>query len=684
MHNARVTRVVIDNPILNSPFVKPARHWVLDEQGIPTGAISDGRRRSEYVVPVAQPRHRSPMQSALALEDEYGNRLSNDYINAIRDKVDAWRALGEAGFARTVTPITARLLRHWRDPLRSRRLFFCQIEAVETAIWLAEVASASERDRLRVLNSEANPDLFRIAFKLATGAGKTTVMAMLIAWQTLNAARLPNSTRFTDAFLIIAPGITVKDRLRVLQPADPNNTYALHEIVPRDMRDDLNRARIVITNYHAFKPRETMEAPKLAKEVLGGRDGPISTLETEGMMVQRVCGNLLGRKRIVVLNDEAHHCYRQKPGSAAKLDAEGRAEANRNNTAARLWISGIEAVQRVLKQRVQVYDLSATPFFLRGSGEPEGTLFPWVVSDFSLIDAIECGIVKVPRVPVQDLPGADEPVYRHVYRHVRDKLPKAGRGKQARTQEPEELPSQLTGALQALYEHYAKIFANWRAKNGATPPVFIVVCNNTATSKLVFDWIAGHERTLDIPHPNPLPEGEGIIPREAGATPTAPPLPTGEGRGEGRTTVLIPGNLPLFSNVEDLGPGARRMLSRPNTILIDSQELESGEALSDSFRKLAAPEIEAFKRDLRARGRHAEAEALSDADLLREVMNTVGQQGRLGEQNSLRCLGLHVDRRLGRTHGDARAGRARLRHTAFVRAGDRPGAAPGLLRSDRT
>ncbi len=427
----------------------------------------------------------------------YGERKPNDYINKIRTRVAAWRALGDAGLRSTVTPVTARLLRHWRGPDRGRRLFFCQIEAAETAIWLAEVAPKHELDRLRTLNADTNPELFRFAFKLATGAGKTTVVAMLIAWQALNAARARNSSRFADAFLIVAPGITVRDRLRVLWPSDPSNTYLLHDVVPRDMRDDLQRARIVITNFHAFQKRETLEAPKLAKAVLGGRDGPVVTLETDGQMIQRVCGELLGRRRILVLNDEAHHCYREKVQDGDKLDAEGRAEAKQNNAAARLWISGIEVLQRVAKKPVQVYDLSATPFFLRGSGYPEGTLFPWVVSDFSLIDAIESGIVKVPRVPVQDLPGADEPIYRHVYRHVRDRLPKAGRGKQARALDPEQLPSQLVGALQALYGHYAKVFANWQAKGGQTPPVFIVVCNNTATSKLVFDWIAG------FPPPNP-------------------------------------------------------------------------------------------------------------------------------------------------------------------------------------
>jgi type III restriction enzyme len=625
-----VPGAVINNPILNSPFAEPTRHWILDENGIPTGLPAEGRRRSEFVVPVPPPKHKMKAQGQLELEDEYGLRKPNDYINEIRTKVGAWRALGEAGLRSTVTPVTARLLQHWRDPERGRRLFFCQIEAAETAIWLAEVASKTELERLRTLNAEANPDLFRISFKLATGAGKTTVMAMLIAWQTLNAARARNSTRFTDAFLIIAPGITVRDRLRVLMPSDPANTYVLHDIVPREMRDDLQRARIVITNFHAFQKRETLEAPKLAKSILGGRNGPVETLETEGQMIHRVCGELLGRKRVLVLNDEAHHCYREKVSEGEKLDTESRAEAKKNNAAARIWINGIEALQRVLKHQVPVYDLSATPFFLRGSGYPEGTLFPWVVADFSLIDAIECGIVKVPRVPVQDLPGADQPIYRNLYsyiqKHGETKLPRAGRGKQGKVLDPEDLPSQLVGALQALYGHYKKVFDNWQSKGGPTPPVFIVVCNNTATSKLVFDWISGYQKTIPHPHSGSPSGGEGADAES--------PLPLGE--GEGGTKVLVAGKLPLFSNVEDSGPGQRRMAARPATILIDSEELESGEALSDTFRKLAAPEIDAFKRDLRARGRHAEAENISDTDLLREVMNTVGQIGKLGEQ--IRCV----------------------------------------------
>jgi type III restriction enzyme len=587
---------VIDNPILNSPFAQPGRHWVLDDRGIPSGAIDQGRRRSEYIVPVPPPRHIT--QGMLDLDDEYGKRKPNDIVNDIRDRVAIWRQNKHPG----VTPVTRRLLEHWTAKDRTRRLFFCQIEAAETAIWLAEVAPRADIERLRIMN----PEVLRIALKLATGAGKTTVMAMLIAWQTLNVGR--NSSRFTDRFLIIAPGITVKDRLRVLQPSDPDNTYTLHDIVPLDLRDRLQRARIVITNYHAFKARETMEAPKLTKEILGWPKEPISTTETEGAMIQRVCKDLLGGRRIVVLNDEAHHCYRAKR-DVTKLDAESRTETRKRNEAARLWINGIEALQRVAKVPVPVYDLSATPFYLRGSGETEGTLFPWVVSDFSLIDAIECGIVKVPRVPVQDVPGEDEPIYRHVYRYIQEhgdvKLPRAGRGNKTDDLDPERLPSQLTGALQALYGHYAKVFEEWREGGGATPPVFIVVCNNTATSKLVFDWVAGYQKPV-----------------------------TGADGAEQK--LWVPGKLPLFSNVEDRGPADRKMLDRPVTLLIDSQELESGDPLSSDFRKLAGPEIDAFKSDLRQRGKHAEAEALTDSDLLREVMNTVGQVGRLGEQ--IRCV----------------------------------------------
>ncbi len=224
---------------------------------------------------------------------------------------------------------------------------------METAIWLTEVAPHSKAgkqilENLAAASREANPELLRLALKLATGAGKTTVMAMLIAWQTVNAVRRPGSKNFTRGFLVVTPGLTIKDRLRVLQPNDPDSYYASRGLIPGDMLDDLNRAKIVITNYHAFKLRERIELSAGGRALLQGRGEELNTLETEGQMLQRVMPDLMGMKNILVLNDEAHHCYRAKPKDPDDQDWKGddRQEAERNNKAARLWISGLEAVNR--------------------------------------------------------------------------------------------------------------------------------------------------------------------------------------------------------------------------------------------------------------------------------------------------------------------------------------------------
>jgi type III restriction enzyme len=395
-----------------------------------------------------------------------------------------------------VTPETARLLQHWRqDKFSSARPFFCQVEAAETVIWLTEVAAQSRNgkrllDHLAAANRDANPELIRLALKLATGAGKTTVMAMIIAWQTVNAARHQTSKHFTRGFLVCAPGLTIKDRLRVLQPNDPDSYYASRELVPRDMLDDADRAKIVITNYHAFKLRERIDLSKGGRQLLQGRVGEeLNTQETEGQTLQRVMPDLMGMKNILVMNDEAHHCYREKPNDADDEDLKGdeKKEAEKNNEAARLWISGLEAVNRKLGLS-RVIDLSATPFFLRGSGYAEGTLFPWTMSDFSLMDAIECGIVKLPRVPV--LPGDDMPMFRNLWENIRKDMPTKGRGK-GEELDPLKLPTRLQTALRALYGHYEKTFKLWEEKGIKVPPCFIIVCQNTAISKLVYDFISG-------------------------------------------------------------------------------------------------------------------------------------------------------------------------------------------------
>ncbi len=523
-------QVVIENPIINSPFEEPARHFRFTDEGI-TDEIIDGRRISTYFIPIAPPKKKGRQ---LTFEPEWlAERMKpNDFINQVRERVARWRQGGYIG----ITKITNRLLEYWKSSERERKLFFCQIEALETAIYITEVAGkygdAWIENELRRANEDANPLLFRLAFKMATGSGKTVVIAMLIAWQALNKLANTQDARFSDTFLIVTPGITIRDRLRVLLPNDPQNYY---------------------------------------------------------------------KKNIIVINDEAHHCYRRRAGGEeVKLVGEERREAEKRDEEACIWISGLEAVKAKLGVK-GTYDLSATPFFLRGSGYSEGTLFPWVVSDFSLIDAIECGIVKVPRMPVaDDSMTGEQPTYRDLWHRVRGHLPKKGRSTEAVQGEP-KLPIELEGALQSLYSNYEKYYRQWQraSQNGnhfLTPPVFIVVCNNTNVSKLVFEYISGWKKT----------------------------------RADG-SNVAVPGKLPLFSNVE-----GDRWSARPNTILVDSEQLESGEAMSDEFKKIAALEIEEFKAEYRARLPGRDTDDLTDEDLLREVMNTVGKPGKLGEQ--IKCV----------------------------------------------
>jgi type III restriction enzyme len=318
-----------DHPILNSPYEYPKKHWELDEAGQPTQKVIEQRRRAKFITPIPKPKKRKAATQKGFVFDE-GKGLSTkeqqydptSVINEVRGYVDTWRALPNPNQWQ-VTPETARLLKHWRSSnFGGVRPFFCQVEAAETAIWLTEVAPQSTNgkrllDHLAAANKDANPELMRLALKLATGAGKTTVMAMLIAWQTINAVRRPGSKNFTRGFLICAPGLTIKDRLRVLQPNDPDSYYASRELVPGDMLDDVNRAKIVITNYHAFKLRERIDLSKGGRQLLQGRIGEeLNTQETEGQMLQRVMPDLMGMKNILAINDEAHHCYRENCSKA--------------------------------------------------------------------------------------------------------------------------------------------------------------------------------------------------------------------------------------------------------------------------------------------------------------------------------------------------------------------------------
>ena len=591
-------------PIINSPYEYPNRHWELDSQGQPTNRCPNRRRRAEFVTPVPKPQ--KSVSNQMEFEFAGSAKVSTEtqkydpipIINELRAEVDRWRELANARDW-NVTPETARLLQHWRHHrYNSIRPFFCQVEAIETLIWLTEVAPRFGQRGKKFLDhlQEANSGtgLSRLALKLATGAGKTTVMAMIIAWQTINAVRHPKR-QYTRGFLVVAPGLTIRDRLRVLLPSDPDSYFRNRELAPTDLLPDVDRARIVVTNYHAFRRRETLELSKGGRALLQGRRGDkIQSLETDGQMLRRVMPELMGTKNIMVLNDEAHHCYREKPQDEdEKLVGDERQEAERNREAARVWMSGLETVAATLGVR-RVVDLSATPFFLRGSGYVEGTLFPWTMSDFSLMDAIECGIVKLPRVPVADnVPGGETPMFRNLWDRIGKKMPKRGRAN-AGPLDPLGIPTELQTALDALYGHYEKTFEHWKKADVKVPPCFIVVCNNTSTSKLIFDYISGWKN-------------------ENGN--------------------VYQGRLALFRNFDESG----NPLPRPNTLLIDSKQLESGETLDTKFREFAKDEIERFRREVVARtGDARRAENLTDEELLREAMNTVGKAGQLG--GLIRCV----------------------------------------------
>ena len=613
-----------EQPILNSPYERPARHWELDKNR-PTHKVLKGRRPADFFTPtIPSPRRQGGAGSAQMEFDAHAEAPGDDnqkyelsfIINSLRQKLEKWREDPEHKWG--VTPTTARLLKHWRHhQFGAIRPFFCQVEAVETVIWLTEAAPTLGKEAREIIeylesaNKDANPELSRLALKLATGAGKTTVMAMLIAWQTLNAVRHPNSSRFTRGFLVVTPGITIRDRLRVLKSNDPDSYYKSRELAPQSMLGDLGQAKIVIANYHALMLRERIELAEGSRKLLQGRTGAeLDTKETEGQMLKRVMPELMGMKNIMAFNDEGHHCYRERPpdenerppdeNEEAALQGEEK-EAKENSEAARVWITGLESAQRTLGLS-RIIDLSATPFFLRGSGYVEGTLFPWTLCDFSLMDAIECGIVKLPRVPVADnIPSEAMPMYRNLWKHIGSEMPQARRGRgraKAASLDPLNLPAKLKTALEALYGHYEKVFKQWDDAGIQVPPCFIVVCNNTATSKLVYDYIAGFYR-----------KGEN-----------------------GAKNSPKPGLLPLFSNFDEDG----KPYPLPRTVLIDSKQLESGGGLEENFRKIAADAIERFRREIVERGDHKRAANISDQDLLREVMNTVGKEGRLGA--SIRCV----------------------------------------------
>ena len=368
-------------------------------------------------------------------------------------------------------------------------------------------------------------------------------------------------------------------------------------------------------------------------------------------MVRRVCRELGNKRNIVVLNDEAHHCYRsQARRSEEKLTGDDRKEAEEREEEARLWITGLEAVQAKIGVKA-VYDLSATPFFLRGSGYPEGTLFPWVVSDFSLIDAIESGIVKIPRVPVaDDAMTGEQPTYRDLWPRIRDGLPRKGRGTEA-----------VAGAAATAA----------RARRRAREPL-------RATTRSTIAMGARTPRAGPTAGRRRCSSSSATTPTSASSSSTTSPATKQTRRTRTAQPIVAPGKLPIFSNVE-----GNRWLHRPNTILVDSEQLESGEGMSPSSRSWPPRRSRSSRPSTAPRFPGRDAESLTDEDLMREVMNTVGKAGQARREHPVRRLRVDAHRGLGRQHRDAHPRRPGVRDAAAVRAGRRPRTAADELHPQR-
>jgi len=452
--------LLVENPILNSPFAEPTRYWAYEE-GQPV--LKEGRRPAGYYF---KARTRGPQMAML--EEEF---VPLDLVNTIRERLKAWRVRGYPG----VTPITRQLLTHWNNPERERKLFFCQREAAETLIWLVE-ASPAEKQGIVIPRDNG---LVRYACKMATGSGKTVVMGMVIAWQVLNKLANPQDKRFSDAVLLVCPNLTIRERLQVLLPWKPGNYYEKFDLVPRGMLERLQQGRFQVTNWHLFQPRDDSRSRSVV------RRGP----ESDAAFCRRVLKELGSKGNLLVINDEAHHAYRPAP-----LPEEERARLSPEEVAEReeatVWVGGLDRINAVRGINFCV-DFSATPFYIKGSGYEEGAPFPWVVSDFGLVDAIESGIVKIPRVPVDDNTGALIPKYFRLWEWVNQRLPASERQTARRRAKPESVLREAEDALATLASEWKRTFEEFQKAGSPVPPVMIVVCDNTDLARLVHEHIAG-------------------------------------------------------------------------------------------------------------------------------------------------------------------------------------------------
>lgn len=600
----------VPDPIICDPYGEPTGHWVYQD-GVPHQA--PGRRLAGYYT-TTQRIGEAGYQPDLFAEETF---TLLPLVNRLRDDVRRWRESGYRG----ASVVTRDLLLRWRREDRPRRLFFCQRDAAETFIYLLELRIPGRSRRTGFQNFEVSDDdlqklligeppswggegyfqtlsdkpgedgllpLRRMGCKMATGSGKTVVMAMVIAWAFCNRGVNPASTEFPEAVLICCPNLTIKERLQVLRPEHPQNYYDAFDVVPAKYREHLNRGRVLVTNWHVFASKSpNTEGDTTYRVVDKGEES------NDAFALERL-GELARRLPILVLNDEGHHCWRPKPEEAvatsatAGLSAEEKEDLQAEQAEARVWLNGLDRINNsglLGEGRASILatiDLSATPFYLPASGHPQGSPFPWLVCDFGLVDAIESGIVKIPRLPVYDeTAGTDEagrpdPKYFRLWKHISDEIPEVQRTRTGRPF-PDAVYRGAEGALQTLAGQWLerfKLFQGAAPTEERIPPVLIVVCDNTEIAQVFTEKISGQ---------------------------TVEEVLRADGKIERRTVYGPSAVLPEFANTDAL----------ERTIQMDSRALE----------KLEAEEGETKGEAAKAR---------------REIIATVGKRGMPGEH--VRCV----------------------------------------------
>ncbi|MCC7211977.1 MAG: DEAD/DEAH box helicase family protein, partial [Candidatus Brocadia sp.] len=448
----------IDRLIINSPYEEPRQYWeyIRDTREF---VLQEDRRPAGYIV---------ASESSKSFDDP-GTFIEIELVNTIRPRIKKWREQGYPG----VTGITKRLLQHWQDPeeRRDRRFFFCQLEAIETLIWLTE---APEADRTGIDIPGDGGDFSRWCNKMATGSGKTIVMGMLIAWQVLNKVANSKDTRFSKNILVVAPGLTVRNRLSVLYPFDKENYYEEFNIVPSGLMESLRQGKVKIINWHALAWDSD---ERLAKKKTVDKRGA----KSDEAYVREVLGDIANATNLVVINDEAHHAWRIPAESKMKgVKKEDIEEST-------VWIGGLDRIHRT-RGIIRCFDLSVTPFAPSGKKASEEALFPWIVSDFGLNDAIESGLVKTPRVVIRDDANVDANLRSRLYHIYMDATVKDDINRKAEESEP--LPDLIKNAYLLLGKDWKAAKDEWEKVGDKIPPVMIPVANTTYTSariKYAFD-----------------------------------------------------------------------------------------------------------------------------------------------------------------------------------------------------